>query len=279
VNDLAKKNKKEPAQVENTAKLPQNIMSIGERVYEDKNIYINQNVYRTIHNFTLDKKVNESGGVLVGQVVEEFGKLNILIEGFIEARHSEATPTTLKFTHETWEYIHSQVNKKYLGRKIIGWIHTHPDFGIFLSEYDKFIQKNFFSGTWQIAYVIDPIQGEEGFYFWVNGNIERCAGFYIYDKTGTKLRIKPTEPAEDREEKNTSGWILKMAVVMLSIVTIIMFMIIVNMKNEINVINEKLKSYEQNMEIFNDIQNAIMNQVGPQDSGGAQTNSQSGNSK
>jgi hypothetical protein len=110
-------------------------------------------------------------------------------------------------------------------------------------------------------------------------NIERCAGFYIYDKTGTKLRIKPTEPAEDREEKNTSGWILKMAVVMLSIVTIIMFMIIVNMKNEINVINEKLKSYEQNMEIFNDIQNAIMNQVGPQDSGGAQTNSQSGNSK
>lgn len=70
---------------------------------------------------------------------------DILINGFIEAKHCEATPTTLKFTHETWERCHKEMEKKYPDQKILGWIHTHPDFGIFLSEYDMFIQNNFFS--------------------------------------------------------------------------------------------------------------------------------------
>ena len=151
--------------------LPQNILPIGERVEEDKNIYISQPVYNEIHKFTQNKTTNESGGMLIGEVVEEFGKTNIIINGFIEAKFSEGTPTTLKFTHETWEYVHKEMDKRFPGQKIVGWIHTHPNFGIFLSEYDKFIQENFFKEEYQIAYVVDPIQNIEGFYFWINGKI------------------------------------------------------------------------------------------------------------
>ena len=169
--------------------LPQNILPMGERVEEDKNIYISQQVYKQIHKFTRNKTTNESGGVLVGSVIETLGKTNIIISGFVEAKYCEATPTTLKFTHETWEHVHSQIDKKHPGKKILGWIHTHPDFGIFLSEYDKFIHENFFSGEDQVAHVVDPIQQIEGFYFWINGKLERCKGFYIYEKTGTKIDI------------------------------------------------------------------------------------------
>ncbi len=167
--------------------LPQNILLIGERVEENKNIYISQSVYKEIHKFTENKTTNESGGVLVGNVVEEFGKTNIIINGFVEAKHCESTPTTLKFTHETWEYVHKEIDKKFPKQKIVGWIHTHPDFGIFLSEYDKFIHENFFKEEYQIAYVVDPIQNMEGFYFWINGKIERCKGFYKFDKMGVKI--------------------------------------------------------------------------------------------
>ena len=138
--------------------LPQNIMPMGEHVEEDKNIYISQSVYKEIHRFTKDKTTNESGGVLLGKIIEEFGKTNIVIYAFVEAKYCEGTPTTLKFTHESWEYIHKIADKKYPDLKILGWIHTHPNFGIFLSEYDKFIQQNFFSEENQIAYVVDPIQ-------------------------------------------------------------------------------------------------------------------------
>lgn len=169
--------------------LPQNILPVGERVEEDKNIYIAQPVYKEIHRFTENKTTNESGGLLIGGIIEAFGKTNIIIRGFIEAKYCEATPTTLKFTHETWEYCHKEMEKRFPGQSIVGWIHTHPDFGIFLSEYDKFIQENFFKEAYQIAYVVDPIQKIEGFYFWINGKIERCKGFYIFDKTGAKISV------------------------------------------------------------------------------------------
>lgn len=195
-----KKKSKKPVDPELTKPiLPQNIVGMGEHVDADKNIYILQSVYKEIHKFTQNKTTNESGGMLVGTVVEEFSKTNIIISGFIEAKHCEATPTTLKFTHETWEYVHQQLEKKYSGKKIVGWIHTHPDFGIFLSEYDKFIHKNFFNQDDQVAYVVDPIQMIEGFYFWVNGSIERCKGFYIYDETGVKITVdvEKTESSND----------------------------------------------------------------------------------
>lgn len=178
--------------------LPQNILIVGEHVEENKNIYIAQPVYKQIRKFTRDKTVNESGGMLVGTSMEAFGKTNILISGFVEAKFCEATPTTLKFTHETWEYVHKEIEKKHPGKKIVGWIHTHPNFGIFLSEYDKFIHENFFHEEYQTAYVVDPIQQTEGFYFWIQGKIERCKGFYVYDKNGTDITVG-SEPEEGEE--------------------------------------------------------------------------------
>lgn len=189
----SKKKALQPELTENM--LPQNILPIGDRVEENKNIYILQSVYKEIHKFTQNKTTNKSGGMLVGTVLGEFGKTNIIISGFVEAKYCEATPTTLKFTHETWEYVHKEIEKKHPGKKIVGWIHTHPDFGIFLSEYDKFIHQNFFNEDYQVAYVVDPIQKIEGFYFWINEKIEKCKGFYIYDKTGAKITV-----GADKEE-------------------------------------------------------------------------------
>lgn len=204
---VKRKSKKSPVKELPENMLPQNILPVGERVEENKNIYISQTVYKAIHKFTKNKTTNESGGMLVGTVIEEFGKTNIVINGFVEAKYCEATPTTLKFTHETWEFVHKEIEKRYKGQKIVGWIHTHPDFGIFLSEYDKFIHQNFFSEDYQVAYVVDPIQHIEGFYFWIHGNIEKCKGFYIFDKTGARITVDPgkEEASEERAAASGSG--------------------------------------------------------------------------
>ena len=217
----SKKKALQPELTENM--LPQNFLPIGDRVEENKNIYILQSVYKEIHKFTQNKTTNESGGMLVGTVLEEFGKTNIIVSGFVEAKYCEATPTTLKFTHETWEYVHKEIEKKHPGKKIVGWIHTHPDFGIFLSEYDKFIHQNFFNEDYQVAYVVDPIQKIEGFYFWINEKIEKCKGFYIYDKTGAKITVgADTEEAAVAKEssifsiRNVLIAVLTVAVILLT---------------------------------------------------------------
>lgn len=225
-----KQTKKAPvAQVPENA-LPQNILLMGERVEENKNIYISQAAYKFIQKFTKNKTTDESGGMLVGTVIEEFGKTNIVISGFVEAKYCEATPTTLKFTHETWDYVHKEIDKKYKGKKILGWIHTHPDFGIFLSEYDKFIHQNFFSDVHQVAYVVDPIQHIEGFYFWINGNIEKCKGFYIYDEIGKPITVETPkdEPEEEAAEPLFSFKNILLAVMSVAIIFLIFSNISVN---------------------------------------------------
>ena len=236
-----KKNTKSMPIVENA--LPQNILPIGERVEENKNIYISQPVYKEIHKFTQNKTTNESGGMLIGNVIEEFGKTNIIVNGFIEAKFCEATPTTLKFTHETWEFVHKEMDKKFPGQKIVGWIHTHPNFGIFLSEYDKFIQENFFKEDYQIAYVVDPIQDIEGFYFWINGKIERCKGFYKFDKMGAKIE-SDVESKNDRDEETGSLFNLK-NIIIIALVLCVLFLTFSNISQNKEINN--LKKQQDNL--------------------------------
>ncbi len=244
----AKKEKKTKKSVEVTeATLPQNIYPMGQRVEENKNIYIAQGVYKEIMKFTKNKTTNESGGILVGNVVEELGKTNIIIHGFIEAKHTEATPTTLTFTHQTWEHFHNEVDKKFQGQKILGWIHTHPNFGIFLSDYDKFIHQNFFKEDYQIAYVVDPIQHIDGFYFWIDGKLERCPGFYLFDKNGKSISPELTaSPADQPHQKAQPvfGW-KELLLLVLTAAVIVLFFFNVSLNKEVSYLKGEVDEVKQ----------------------------------
>lgn len=96
-----------------------------------------------------------------------FGRINgnkTEILGFVPALSASAEQISLTFTHDVWEEILREGQDKYPDLTIVGWYHTHPTFGIFLSEYDEFIQKNFFSIKGQLALVIDPIAGSLGWF-------------------------------------------------------------------------------------------------------------------
>jgi proteasome lid subunit RPN8/RPN11/LysM repeat protein len=173
-----------------TIKLPDNFITIGETDVNDVKIYIKQDVYNEIENFSKTDTTHERGGILIGDYAEVNNKKNVIISDFIEAKYTDATASTLTFTHETWNYIHNEHENLYPDKKILGWQHTHPSYGIFLSNYDIFIQENFFNLPWQIAYVVDPIAGTRGFFQWKNDKVEKTNGFYIFDNIGKKLEIK-----------------------------------------------------------------------------------------
>ena len=234
--------------------LPQNIYMVGERVYENKNIYISQSTYKLIMRFTENKLTNESGGILIGAIINELGKTNIIIKDFIEAKYCESTPTTLKFTHETWEYFHKEIGKKHNDMQIVGWIHTHPNFGIFLSEYDRFIHENFFKEEFQIALVVDPIQKNEGFYFWNNNSIEKCTGYYVFEEVGKKLSLvarKPEGTEGERENKKNVFIFYNLIIGTLSLIIMVLLINIFNntliqMRKE----TDKIESNIQNISQF-----------------------------
>ena len=149
-----------------TVQLPLNFLTIGEIENDDVKVYIKQDVYKALEKYALADVEHERGTIILGDFYDELGKTHVVISNYIEARYTDASASTLTFTHETWDYVHKEQDSKYPDKKIVGWQHTHPSYGIFLSNYDLFIHENFFNLPFQVAYVIDPIQNLRGFFQW-----------------------------------------------------------------------------------------------------------------
>ena len=97
----------------------------------------------------------------------------------LEAKHYENTQASFTYTHDSWEEITRERDRLHPDLDIVGWYHTHPDFGIFLSSHDLFIHQNFFAQPLQVAYVVDPIRQTRGFFRWRDGEMDQVGGFYL----------------------------------------------------------------------------------------------------
>lgn len=200
--------------------LPLNFLTIGEIENNDVRVYLKQDVYRALEKYALEDVEHERGTILLGDYCENLGKIHVVISNYVEAKYTDASASTLTFTHETWEYVHQEQDSKYPDKKIIGWQHTHPSYGIFLSNYDLFIQENFFDLPFQVAYVIDPVQGLRGFFQWKEGKTEKLKGFYVYDEVGKPIKLeqpkKPKEKAAPTAQKGGSFSILTLLALLLA---------------------------------------------------------------
>lgn len=120
----------------------------------------------------------EIAGVLVGEV--NYERNTVIVHACIPAEFTEASRGNVTFTHDTWTQVNSVMDSKYADYTIVGWYHSHPNFGVFLSSYDTFIHRNFFSARWQIAYVIDPVRGDEGCFVWEGEELVRTPDMKLY---------------------------------------------------------------------------------------------------
>ena len=109
-------------------------------------------------------------GVILGTVYRDLQGAWCYVEANIRGNHAAGRNAQVTFTSETWTHIHEYREKRYPGLRIVGWYHTHPGFGIFLSEMDLFIQQSFFAEPWQLAFVDDPKGGDRGVFVWRKGS-------------------------------------------------------------------------------------------------------------
>jgi len=117
-----------------------------------------------IDEYAASNTKKELGGVLIGNYKQINGHYYVYVEAALKANYTDASKSEIKFTHQTWEDIDRKKDQYYPNKKIVGWFHTHPGFGVFLSDYDLFIQENFFKLAFQVAYVVDPVKGKAVFF-------------------------------------------------------------------------------------------------------------------
>ena len=132
----------------------------------------------------------EVGGFLVGYLKDE----TAYVTNVFPAKHSIGAGTQLTFTHDSWSAIYEQLEKEPEGTSLIGWFHSHPNFGVFLSEHDKFIQSNFFKQDGKITIVVDPIRGRRGWFYSNAGKIET----YKKEESTTRKRLGVSDSNADQ---------------------------------------------------------------------------------
>lgn len=146
---------------------------------QDFRVYFDRAIHQRIASHAAEKLSLEICGVLVGHWHRDADGPFVLVEESIRCDKAVSHAGDVTFTHDAWNEVHQAMDTKFTDRDIVGWYHSHPNFGIFLSDRDCFIQDHFFNTPGQIAYVVDPVNGVEGVFAWHNGKAKLFPHFWV----------------------------------------------------------------------------------------------------
>ena len=173
---------------------------------DEYRVAIAEGAFRDIRRHAESDTSVELCGVLAGKLLKDDTGPFLLVQEAISGANTRRTGSQVTFTHETWDQIHSRMADDFPDLAIVGWYHTHPGFGIFLSDMDQFIQDNFFNLPHQVAFVYDPKSDERGLFIWRGGKSSRLRRYWLgeelcYDlqsdaggAPGTETAMKVTVP-------------------------------------------------------------------------------------
>ena len=169
--------------------------------HEDFRVVISQDAFDSMVEHGNEHTTVEVGGVLVGRALVDDNGPYVLVEAIIDALHSKQGITDMTFTHEAWDHINTVMDAKHEDQKIVGWYHTHPGFGLFLSEQDLFIQRSFFDLPFQIAMVYDPLSREHGCFSWKEGEPWRMRHYWVGEKAHLWDGDRATQAPPQKKKK------------------------------------------------------------------------------
>lgn len=131
-------------------------------------IIFTQSLYQQIVDHVSSDTSVEQGGLLLGYVEQHPYQARpvVVVDRALEAKHTTADISHLTFTHETWAEFERQTDElreRGVKRARVGWYHSHPGHGIFLSNYDLNVCEDFRRPT-HVALVVDPVNHDGGFF-------------------------------------------------------------------------------------------------------------------
>ena len=172
-------------------------------------VFLSQPAYSRICLHSASDTTVEVGGVLVGhwclgQQHEQF----VLIEHALPARHTRQGDSFVTFTSESLLDFHEQIETSFKGMLMVGWYHTHPGMGIFMSHYDLWLHRNFFPEPWQVALVVEPVAAAAGFFVRQRQDLldpTRYFGFHELDGNYGRSMVYWTNLHQDGDQKGNAS--------------------------------------------------------------------------
>ena len=119
--------------------------------------YINKHAEAKMRNHALSMrgKDMEVMGLMLGEARAWKGKTYVLVRDVITS-DLDATSVSVKFDSGGFEKLFEKLDDAGFDYVIVGWYHSHPGYGCFMSETDLTTHTNSFISPYQLAIVIDP---------------------------------------------------------------------------------------------------------------------------
>lgn len=156
--------------------------------------YINKHAEAKMRNHALSarKSKTEVMGLMLGEVRNWKGQEYVLVRDIVTS-DLDATAVSVKFDSAGFEKLFEKLDSAGFDYVVVGWYHSHPGYGCFLSGTDVKTHTGIFVSPHQIALVIDPLNFEAAA-FKIKGDAAVKVDFAIYwdeydDPYGGLMRI------------------------------------------------------------------------------------------
>lgn len=137
-------------------------------------VFLEESCVRNMEKHAAGNILHEQAGVLCGLTYIGGSQLYINVTTAMPV-DTVSDSAHFAFHQTSWQAIWNRLDDT---STILGWYHTHPGMGVFLSATDLRTQKLHFSAPWQIAVVIDPVGGQSGVFS--GGDGDRVAGDRVH---------------------------------------------------------------------------------------------------
>ncbi len=157
----------------NTTGFPNNVRQIGA-ADDGLRIYMEDYVHTYLYQYAKSSANGEKLAVLMGKNIILDGQETVFISGVLQARYTEKLKGMETITGKSWKYIGEEAEKYFKDLEIVGWMHSRPSFGAFVTSRDEAYHKKVFDKCNNVFFVVDPV--------------DRLDRFYVLNEAGTALR-------------------------------------------------------------------------------------------
>ncbi|MDJ0274684.1 MAG: Mov34/MPN/PAD-1 family protein [Nitrososphaerota archaeon] len=126
-------------------------------------VYIDLEVLLDVTKHALEELPREVIGFLLGRAYTWNGETYVHVTGSIRGR-SIASETSVAFAPDSLAEVAESLRRDHPDKEIVGWYHSHPGYGCFLSPTDITSHKSCFAMPHHVALVVDPVRKEAAFF-------------------------------------------------------------------------------------------------------------------
>lgn len=192
---------------------PKSVRQIGEIPGRGR-IYMEDYVIRFVKRLAEQSHGMEKAAVLLGTSLICDGEKIYQISGVVEI-HNFAGRSGPKFTDEDWDYIYSEMKENFTDLEIVGWFYSCQGFSVNQAGQLLQMHKLNFEKRDKVLYLYDETDGEDSFFLYRSGQLEKQKGYYIYYEKNPEMlhymerennrHVHIVEQEDDRVVRNICG--------------------------------------------------------------------------